>query len=359
MPINPMYHSWLQWIGQLRPEERITRRRNLAWLMTGIYLSRSVHLSRIASKMPGPAKLLSQVRRMSRFLNNRAIQVRDWYEPIARHLLESAANSVGEIRLIVDGSKVGFGHQLLMVAIAFRGRAIPIAWTWIKGAKGHSSGYKQCALIAYVHQLVPADTPVSIVGDSEFGVVPVIRQLEAWNWQYVLRQKANHRVKLSEQSEWQHLGNLIQNSGQSLWFDRGVLTLKYAYCTNLLLHWQAGEREPWLLATNCVSHSAALRAYRRRMWIEEMFGDLKGHGFDLESTHLHHFLRISRLTLAVVLLYVWLISTGSRVVKNGHRHLVDRTDRRDLSYFQIGMRTIERYLANAFQFSIRLHPTFS
>jgi hypothetical protein len=38
------------------------------------------------------------------------------------------------------------------------------------------------------------------------------------------------------------------------------------------------------------------------MWIEEMFGDLKGHGFDLESTHLRYFLRLARLTLAVVLL---------------------------------------------------------
>ena len=34
------------------------------------------------------------------------------------------------------------------------------------------------------------------------------------------------------------------------------------------------------------------------------FGDFKGHGFDLESTQLHDFLWISRLTLAVALLYL-------------------------------------------------------
>ncbi len=45
-----------------------------------------------------------------------------------------------------------------------------------------------------------------------------------------------------------------------------------------------------------------LSYYVRRMWIEEMFGDMKKHGFDLESTMLRHFLRLSRLTLAVVLL---------------------------------------------------------
>src|SRR5512139_1381666 len=97
-----------------------------------------------------------------------------------------------------------------------------------------------------------------------------------------------------------------------------------------------------------------LTYYARRMWIEEMFGDFKKHGFDLESTMLRHFLRLSRLTLAVALLYVWLISIGGRTVRDGLRHLVDRTDRRDLSIFQIGLRLIERRLTNALPFHIPL-----
>ena len=36
------------------------------------------------------------------------------------------------------------------------------------------------------------------------------------------------------------------------------------------------------------------------------------HGFDLESTMLRHADRLSRLTLAVSLLYVWFISAGPR-----------------------------------------------
>jgi len=127
---------------------------------------------------------------------------------------------------------------------------------------------------------------------------------------------------------------------------------------NLLAHWAQGEKEPWLLATDLPSRRETLRAYRRRMWIEEMFGDLKGHGFDLESTHLRHFLRLSRLTLAVVLLYVWLISMGAKTVKGGHRRLVDRASRRDLSIFQIGLRIVQRALTNALPISIRLCPVY-
>lgn len=113
--------------------------------------------------------------------------------------------------------------------------------------------------------------------------------------------------------------------------------------------WPTGsrvEKDPWLLATNLTCPQATRKAYRRRMWIEETFGDLKGNGFDLESTHLRHFLRLSRLTLAVVLLYVWLVAFGSQVIKSGLRYLVDRRDRRDHSIFRIGRNMVERLINN-------------
>jgi hypothetical protein len=61
-------------------------------MLMGIYLSHAVHLSRIAAKMPSEAKLLSQVRRLNRLLDNPAIQIRDWYKPIARQWLEAQHN---------------------------------------------------------------------------------------------------------------------------------------------------------------------------------------------------------------------------------------------------------------------------
>jgi hypothetical protein len=65
MSANRLYHTWFVRIRQVRPDERITRLRNLIWLMVGIYQSRSVHLSDIASKIPGGAKELSIARRAS------------------------------------------------------------------------------------------------------------------------------------------------------------------------------------------------------------------------------------------------------------------------------------------------------
>src|SRR5512141_2188245 len=150
MPTNRLYHTWIQRLRELRPEQRITQIRNFALLLYGIYVSKSVTLSKIAVKIPGTAKLLSTFRRLERLLANPAIRVREWYAPIAKAWLARQVAAIGEIRLVVDGTKVGFGHQLLMVALAYRKRAIPIAWTWVKAVRGHSSAAKQLALLNYV-----------------------------------------------------------------------------------------------------------------------------------------------------------------------------------------------------------------
>ena len=140
MPIRELYHNWNQFVNRLRPAERVTRKRNFVWLLVGLYQSRSVHLSKIAEKIPGLTCLPSRVRRIQRFLENRAVRVRDWYEPVARRVLQRLGS--GELRLILDGSKVGFRHQLLLIAVAYRKRSIPLAWTWVKSNRGHSSSWK-------------------------------------------------------------------------------------------------------------------------------------------------------------------------------------------------------------------------
>jgi len=129
MPINTLYSTLFEMICTLHPNQRITQLRNLVWFMVGIYQSHSVNLSRIAGKIPGEAKLLSFTRRLSRLLINQAIDVRKWYQPIARSWSERQARSIQQVLLIIDGTKVGFNHRLIIVSMAYRKRSVPIAWT--------------------------------------------------------------------------------------------------------------------------------------------------------------------------------------------------------------------------------------
>jgi hypothetical protein len=101
-----------------------------------------------------------------------------------------------------------------------------------------------------------------------------------------------------------------------------------------------------------------IRMYKVRMWIEEMYGDMKGHGLDLEATCLRHKVRLSRLFLAVCIAFSWFITLGTGVVKHGFRPLIDRQDHRDKSHFRLGWDWLKRYrrLNQPLRVYFRLYP---
>lgn len=356
MTVIQTYHTMFQKIHHNVPTGHVYRARNLSWLMTGLYHSRSVHLSKIANYLPGRAKGVSNSRRLSRFMVNGAVRVRAWYKPTASHLLQAAAQS-GVVRLIIDATQVAHGHQMLMVALAYRRRALPIAWTWLRTPKGHSSVWKQAALLSYVLSLMPQEAQVVVTGDSEF--TPLQALLDSWGWFYVLRQKGSHLYRCHPDAPWQPVNTLLTHAGQSCWLTAIELTQQHRRPCNFLAYWRHGEKEPWLLATNLPSPHQACQHYKARAWVEEMFGDLKSNGADLQLSRLRHFRRLSRLTLVVALLYVWVVAFGASVIKRGDRPMVDRADRRDLSVYRIGRDMLERCLINGWPISIRDVPFFT
>lgn len=338
--IPALYRSLHEYLMQRIPDECDSRLTNLIWLMMGIFQARSVQLKLAARKVPIRAKQLSIVKRFGRFLDNGKVQVREWYSPFAIGMLRLASVG-GGIRLIIDSSKVSAGHRLLMVSLAYRRRSLPIAWTWVRSSRGHSTTAKQVKLLAYVQGLLPEGVNVSLVGDCEFDHPLLIENLRFWGWQYALRQPGNHLVLPQGSTHWQRLDQLGLRPGLTVWLGNVLLTRASPYPTHLVLHWQHAQQEPWFLATNLLHPQPTLRLYHLRMWIEEMFGDMKKHGFDLEMTHLRHFLRLSRLTLAVCLLFIWLVALGEFVLNNHLSGQVDRTDRHDLSIFRLGWDFLE------------------
>ena len=54
----------------------------------------------------------------------------------------------------------------------------------------------------------------------------------------------------------------------------------------LLLHWEVGQDQPWYLVSDQPGQADLLKIYGRRMWVEEMYSDMRGHGFDLEVSQL-------------------------------------------------------------------------
>lgn len=105
---------------------RVTRRRNLGRLVSGLYQAQHVHLSRVADALPGRARQPSKTRRLRRLLANEAIDPKRIYRPVAQRLLRRAAES-GPIGLLVDTLALTGRRRLLVAALAYRRRALPVA----------------------------------------------------------------------------------------------------------------------------------------------------------------------------------------------------------------------------------------
>ena len=117
MSASRLYGIWFRCVGKLFPEERITRVRNLTWLIVGLYLSHSVHLRRVVARLPFRVALCATVQRLSRFLQKSAFLGCVWYRPIAQALLAEAALH-RLMRLVVDGSTGGRRPAVARMALA-------------------------------------------------------------------------------------------------------------------------------------------------------------------------------------------------------------------------------------------------
>lgn len=349
-----LYHSVFNQICQWLPEERVTRQRNMALLITGLFLGTAVHMSKIVRKWPVPGKQLSLVNRLRRFLNNPHVDVEEWYRPVAEELVKPFVGS--QIRLVVDCTKIGFYFRLLTISITYRKRTLPLIWSVHRGTKGNVEVEEIIALFAYVAKLLPKNSQVWVVGDAGFQSVEILRWFMRRNWHFVIRQQGSIKVARTGH-EWRKLRHFALEEGETRYVGWVRLTEKHnAGWFWLILHWECGEDEPWYLVSDLSGHFELIRMYKVRMWVEEMYGDLKGHGFDLETTHLIDADRISRLVLAACWSFVWLITLGTWVVKRGLRHIVDRKDRRDKSYFRIGWDWTEHCLRLGLPLRVQIRP---
>jgi hypothetical protein len=336
-----LYHKTVTQLCQWLPAERITRLRNMALLLVGLQLGRGIHLSQIVNQWPDVVgKLPSLVNRLGRFLRNPRVEVRTWYEPLAKHLINQFNGR--PLRLIIDCTKVGLHFRMLSISIAYKKRALPLVWSIHRGRKGHV-GYKaQLELLEYLSELIGDEAEVWLLGDAGFESVHLFNWLTKHNWHFVLRHPGKNKVRWPGQP-WVKLGEIPVQPGETLSIGWVELTAKHAAGPYwLTIHWATGEEEPWFLLADCTDDRALFRLYAIRMWTEELYGDLKGHGFDLEATHLDDADRIARLVLAVCINFVWFIALGVWIVKRGWRHLLDHKSRRDKSYFRLGLDWFDR-----------------
>jgi hypothetical protein len=121
--------------------------------------------------------------------------------------------------------------------------------------------------------------------------------------------------------------------------------------------WAKGYQEPLYLVSNMDAAEEACRYYQKRFRIETFFSDQKSRGFHLHKSHISDPQRLSRLLIAACLAYIWIVYLGSLCEKEGWRNVIHRSDRCDVSLFQLGLRLlIGKYLSGLRKFDHVILP---
>lgn len=315
--------------------------RRLSTFITGAFLAKHCQLDKVANELPWDYKPKSLVQKLGRFLKDKKVEPLKVYAPFGKRLLLVWKDK--RIRLLIDRTFLGIkGHNTLFIALAYKKRALPLAWM-VLDHKGNSSLKEQWKLIKYLIPRIPKTSGVVLIGDREFQNDALMDKVFQRGWHFRLRLKNNTWITLKDGTKIQ-LRDLPLKKGQRLFLQRVYLTEEEYGPVNLACSWDQSDEDddPWYIATDEEASNHTLKDYSRRMWIDETFRDLKEQGFHLDKSHLPFPDRLSRLILVIVLCYIWLMQLGGWVVKAGLRPLIDCAKDRSLSYFQLGLRWLGR-----------------
>ena len=354
MAANLLQHDkFVAYARQLLPQMALSRIVNLGWVVLALLGSTDSHLSSLAEAIPLAATELSLEQRLRRWLKNAAIDVRQWYEPFIQAALQAYGGPV--VYVVMDSTAYGAGCRALVVGLAYAGQVLPLGWRVVKGQKGHTDSSLQNDLLSQIRPWLPRGQVV-LVADSEFCSVDLLTPLRDWGWQFIVRVRGNIYLHTARGGSFT-LAQARLSSGQTRVWRDVQWTQKHQFGPLMTIAtWQPGEAEPLYVVTNTHNTQAALLVYSWRFWIEPLFGDYKGRGFRLGLSRLRDPERLSRLLLAASIAFVWSLALGSHIFHSAAQRLVDRNDRTDRSFFQLGYRFIRRCwkLAHAADILFRL-----
>jgi hypothetical protein len=328
----------------------------LAWLISGIVGSQRTNYRAIAKKAPNGSKVESRIKRFSRWVNNDRIEWQTYFAPYALALLVSLASR--PLALVIDGSKVGKDCQALVLSVVYGRRALPVGWLVVQAGKGHLAEASHIALVEQVAELIPPEATVIFLGDGEFDGVRLQARVAQLDWHYVCRTAKD--IVLTEAEEEFTVQDLGLRPGQLIALPEIAFSRDQYGPVQVVAWWAKGEAQPIFLVTNLELAQEACWWYKKRFRIETFFSDQKSRGFHLHKSHLDDPDRLTTLMIAACLAYIWIVYMGRYAQRTGWDKVIHRTDRCDLSLFQLGLDLLEHFLNEglpipvAFQMSLRL-----
>ena len=311
-----------------------TRRNFMSHYMLGIIQSRSVHASNIAAHMNTMVKIDSDIRRIERFLSRYQLDC----ETIA--LLIAFCLPKGKVKISMDRTEWKFGQKwcnILAVTVNCGSVGIPIWMEVLDKSRGISNTDERIKTLQKVIDLIGIKRIRAFFADREFIGQDWIDYLLEKKIIFFIRLRNNFWFKLNgEATQICQIAKEKLNSKKQLLFDNIGMYQTYL---SLAISRTNDGKDFIAILTNSQARNA-IKNYRQRWTIEVLFQCLKSRGFDLQSTHLQHDKRITKLFMMCSLAFALCLSVGiyshykiATIPKKNHGY-------KALSFFRKGLDVI-------------------
>lgn len=314
------------------PNSSLPQVRNLALLTQALVFSPDCHLNNLALELPISGRRESLTNRLYRFLDNSRVNCTKHYLPIIRHLFANWADR--EVNLIMDRTDIGQEKSILLLAVGFKHRVIPLTWRVL--AFGGTGAEMQLGLLREITPYLPKDKRIMFYGDSEFRAVEVQRYCRKQGFGWQLGVKSDILFHLGDE-QWEPLSSIKVAQWERRYVHNVTLTQQHSWANvHLMVDWTYQGDHPRYVVCHRPTGRNTWRQGRKRFWIEPTFRDWKSYGFDLESSQIEDDHHLDRLLLGMSVATLWLLLLGQWVVDDDRDDWLTADHRRDYSLFRLG-----------------------
>jgi hypothetical protein len=284
------------------------------------------------------------------------VEVAACFAPLLRWVLSWWRGT--EVALAVDATSLGDKVVVLSVSVLYRGTALPVAW---HAFPANRKGAWMPALVGLVDRLapaVPAGLTVLVLTDRGLWSPRLWKRLRRHGWHPLLRLRREATFR-PVGGRRQRADALVPGPGHA-WVGAGTAFKHKAarQAGTLLVVWDEGHAEPWLLLTDLPPAAVGVCWYGVRAWIELGFRALKGMGWRWERTRRTDPDRVARHWLVLAVATLWAVAYGTRAEDAARRGVAPATlrtappppspaPRRTLSVFARGLAQLRWQLLRA------------
>ena len=301
------------------PHLNVWSTRRLALLVTGLLLAQHTALPRIAARLRQVQQTThadSIERRLRRILSDAQWDVPRIFDAFVRMSLQRLP--AGRCVLVLDDTQQADHCTLSTLALAYRGRALPLAWCRWSGQL-HGAYWTQIEqLLDHAQRVLPPQVQPVVLADRGLTSPMLVKLIQQRGWDYVLRVQLETTLRTAPRGPRRvRLDELVHRPGEPGVLLEGWVFAKRSAWAHVAAVWCVGYQEPWLLISNLDLGFEMVTLYSQRMHIEALFRDTKSSGFEWELSRVLRPERAERLLLAMMLAVWCAVLLGEASIRAG------------------------------------------